>query len=83
VADLTTMTAALSAQLSVITTFQGFLAAAGVEVISFDGDVSTCGSELGSALTAHIPTGHCNALLLATANGATWAAMSSVFKVTP
>lgn len=83
IADLTTMTAALSAQLSVITTFQGFLTAAGIEAIAFDGDVSTFAGDVGGALVAHIPTGHCNALTLATANGATWASMSSVFKVTP
>lgn len=83
VTDLTAMTAALNAQLSVITAFQGFLAAAGVEVIAFDGNSTSFGAEVGAALVAQIPGGHCNAITLATANGATWTAMSSVFKVTP
>lgn len=83
VADLTAMTAALDAQLTVILTFQGFLTAAGIEVIAFDGDVSVFGSEVGGELVTHIPTGHCNALTLATVNGATWDAMAAVFQVTP
>lgn len=83
VADLTAMTATLNAQLTLITTFQGLLAAAGIEVIAFDGDVSSFATDVGSALLAHIPSGHCNALVLATADGATWSAMSTVFKVTP
>lgn len=83
IADLTTMTAALNVQLTTILSFQSFLAAAGIEVIAFDGDVSTFASDVGAALIAHIPTGHCNALVLATASGATWSAMGNVFKVTP
>lgn len=83
VADLVAMTAALNAQLSVITAFQSQLAAAGIEVIAHDGDVSTFGAQVQPLLTSHIPSGHINALVLATSNSATWAAMSNVFKVTP
>jgi hypothetical protein len=83
VGDLTTMTATLNTQLSVIVAFQALLAAAGIEVIAYDGAVGSFGSEVSAALLAHIPTGHCNALTLATADGATWTAMSTVFKVTP
>jgi hypothetical protein len=83
VADLTAMTAALNVQLNVITSFQSLLAASGVEVIAFDGDVSAFAAEVSTVLTSHIPSGHCNALVLATVNGATWTAMSTVFKVTP
>lgn len=83
IADLVAMTAALNVQLSVITAFQSQLAAAGIEVIAHDGDVSTFGAQVQALLSAHIPTGHINALTLATADGATWAAMSNVFKVTP
>lgn len=83
IADLTTMTAALSAQLTVITDFQALLAAAGVEAVAYDGDVSTFGSQVQAALTAHIPSGHINAITLATSSGTTWTAMSNVFKVTP
>lgn len=83
VADLTTMTATLNAQLSVIVAFQALLANAGVEVIAFNGDVSLFASQVGAALTAHIPSGHCDAIVLATVNSGTWSAMSTVFKVTP
>lgn len=84
VVDLTAMTATLNAQLTVITTFQGFLTAAGVEAIAFDGDVAALGTEVDAVLLTHIPSGtHANAIVLATADPTTWAAMTSVFKVTP
>jgi len=83
VVDLTAMTAALAAQLNVIVDFQTLLPVAGVTAIAFDGDVSVFTSEVGSVLLTHIPSGHCNALVLATTSAGTWNAMSSVFKVTP
>lgn len=82
IADLVTMTATLNAQLSVITTFQGYLAAAGVEAVAHDGDVTTFGAETQAVLSTHL-AGHINAITLATSNSGTWAAMSNVFKVTP
>lgn len=83
VTDLTATAAALSAQLSVVVAFQSQLTAAGVEAIAFDGDVSVFAADVGAALVSHIPSGHCNALVLATASPTTWAAMSATFKVSP
>lgn len=83
VTDLTVMTAQLSVQAGVIAAFQAQLSAAGIIAIAHAGAVGTFGTETQAVLSTHIPTGNINALTLATADPATWAAMSAVFKVTP
>jgi hypothetical protein len=83
IGDLVTMTAALNAQLTVITTFQAQLAAAGVEVVAFSGTRNNFGTEVQTELNAHLPNTTVNGVALVTADGATWTAMSNVFKVTP
>lgn len=83
VVDLSAMTAALAGQLSVIVGFQSLLTAASIDAIAFDGDVSAFTADVGAVLSAHIPSGHCNALVLATTDSGTWDAMSGVFKVSP
>jgi hypothetical protein len=72
----------MQGQLDIVVAFQTLLAAAGVHVIAYDGDTSSLASDVGGAL-GPVGSGHCNALALVTTNGATWTAMSSVFKVTP
>lgn len=71
----------LSAQLAISANLDGVLAAGSVEAFAYDG----AAEDLGAALTAQYAgdTSHCNALILLTKIGATWVAMSTLFRVTP
>lgn len=74
----------LEAQLQIILQLQNLLLTAGVDAYSYDGTVGGLGGELTAALTGGLPSGgtgatHCNALVLITSIGATWAAMGEVF----
>lgn len=80
--------AALRAQLEIILVLQGLMLTAGVDAYAYDGTAAGMGATITTALAAGLPSGgtgatHCNALLLVTQFGPTWAAMGSVFKVTP
>jgi len=86
--DLLAAVTAINANLDIIVALQGLFAAAGVHVYAYDGNVNGLGAALTTALSAGVPGGsggtqHCNALALITTIGATWTAMSQVFKVTP
>lgn len=84
VADLTSLTATLNVSAGLIADFRTALAAAGVHVVAYDGDLSTLGSQLQAAVNAHTAgTGHANALALVTTDADTWGAMQLVFKVSP
>jgi len=88
ISDLLAQVVSINGQLSIITTFQGLLAAAGLHVYAYAGAVNACGGQVTTALASGLPggggaTAACNGLLLMTEAGATWSAMSSVFKVTP
>lgn len=83
-AALTVTVGDLTAKASLIAALRGHLAAAGVHVIAYDGDLSALGADIQSAVTSHVgASGHANALALVTTVGATWTDMSTVFKVTP
>jgi hypothetical protein len=80
--------AELTASLSIIATFGGYMAAAGIHVYAYDGTVGNMAVDLDSQLFDGVPGGtgagqHCNALVLLTTVGASWTAMSNVFQVTP
>lgn len=80
--------AELAATLGIVVNLQNLLASAGVHVYVYDGRADTLGGDLTTALSAGFPGGsggaqHTNAIVLATTVGATWSAMSAVFKVTP
>jgi hypothetical protein len=83
VGELLGTAASISAQLSLLAGFRALLATAGVHVVAYDGAIGSLGSELQSAVATPIPSGHANALALVTTSGATWSAMSQVFKVSP
>ena len=71
----------INAQLQIILDLIALLATAGVDAYAYDGPAD----QLGAALTAQYAgdTDHANALVLVTKIGATWTAMSTLFKVTP
>lgn len=84
IAQLSAITLGLNAQLNIIVNFQTLLAAAGIHVIAYDGDLSTLGTQLQGAVNAHTPgSGHANAVALVTTDTLSWAAMTSVFQVLP
>lgn len=86
VAALIAQIAAIQANLTVMTDLTAPLAAAGVHAYAFDGDAGDLGPELDSAIASTpgiSPSDHANAIALVTTIGATWDAMSLVFKVTP
>lgn len=86
VAALIAQIAGIQANLAVLTDLAAPLAAAGVHGYAFDGDAGDFGAELDSAIGATpgiSPADHSNAVVLLTTVGATWDAMSLVFKVTP
>jgi len=85
---------AIAAQIAVLTgQLNALLAAdaalvipsATMSVYVFDGNSPALGNELQAAIDTTLPGagGHTNALVFATTNPAAWAAMSTVFKVTP
>lgn len=79
---------AVQAQLAIVVAFQGLLTSAGVHAYAYNGQAGNLGSEFSAELAGGLPGGSgpteaINALVLATNIGATWAAMSSVFKVSP
>jgi hypothetical protein len=82
VADLI---AALEVQLNAILAITGLFASAGIYAYAYDGRVDGLGPALTSELSGGLPGGapgdHCNALVMVTSVGATWTAMSTVFKV--
>lgn len=79
--------AALTVQLNALLAAQSALVipSAAMSVYAFDGSSLSIGAELQSAIDATLPGagGHANALILATTSPGAWAAMSTVFKVTP
>jgi len=82
------LTLALQLQLQLILDLFGLLANAGVHAYAYDGTAAGFGPEATAAMAAGLPGGggptqHINALVLATSIGATWTAMSAVFRVTP
>jgi len=85
---VTNLLAELEALLAQIESIVNLFAAAGVQAYAYDGTVGGFGAKVTSALSGGFPGGggagaHCNALVLATEIGATWTAMSGIFKVTP
>lgn len=81
VVELEAMVTALHAHMQIIVGFQTLLGTAGVHVLAFDGAIGALGSELQAAIAGPIPSGHANAIALVTTSGATWTAMSQIFKV--
>lgn len=73
----------VEAQLALLVSFRNTLGAAGVHVVAFDGPIGSFGSEVGVVLASPIPSGNARAVVLATTSGATWSAMSQIFRVTP
>lgn len=76
--DLENAVLSINAQLTIVLGFISLLANAGVDLYAWDG----ANNDLGPALAAERGpgTGHTNALVLVTSNGATWSAMQQVFK---
>lgn len=82
VASLLAMSADLASKLSLITSTQASLAAAGIHVVAFSGDASALGSEIQGALVGHV-SGTANAVALVTTDSESWSAMGAVLKVSP
>lgn len=87
IAELIAQIASITANLDVMLDLQAPLAAAGVHAYAFDGQTNQFGSQMGAELVGGVPGGsgtdHANAIALITTIGATWDAMSLVFKVAP
>ena len=71
-------------RLAIIRAFYDLCAAAGVDAYWYDGSAAGLGSALAAATAGGLPGGggplsHCDAIVLATAESATGAAMSEVF----
>jgi len=85
-AIIAALVAALQAQLDII---MGLVNLTGtMQVYTYDGPVDSMGAELTTELSSGFPGGgggsaHCNALILAATESATWSAMGQVFKLTP
>lgn len=86
-AQLHAQVAAINAQLSIVVGVKNLLATGGVFAFHLANTAAGIGADLTSALTGGVPGGAptdaCNALVLVAASGATWDAMSAMFKVTP
>lgn len=87
IADLIAQIGDITANLDIMLDLQAPLAAAGVHAYAFDGPTNQLGGEVSGELSGGVPGGgptdHANAIVLITTIGATWDAMSLVFKVTP
>lgn len=81
VADLEAAVVSINANLTIVTDLISLLAAAGVDAYAWDGANDAFGPALTTALGAG--TAHCSGLVLKTTSGATWTAMSTLFKVVP
>ena len=77
----------LQVELDLYLNIFSLLANAGVFVYAIDAATNAVGGELSTALASgfpgHAAGDHANVLVLGTVSGATWAAMSQIFKVTP
>lgn len=87
VTDLEAIALDVDAKLTVVVDFLGLLATAGVHLYKYSGNADQLGPEFTTELSGGFPGGSggsesCNALVLATTNGATWTAMQGVFKTT-
>lgn len=87
IAALAVIAEGIEAQLDIIAGFQSLFANAGIHGYAFAGATSAMGTELSAATSGGLPGGGpsdtTNAIILATSNGATWSAMSQIFKVSP
>lgn len=87
VADLEAVVLDIDAKLTIVVDFLSLLATAGVHAYAYSGQADALGGEFTTELAGGFPGGagtdSCNALLLATTDGATWTVMGSVFKTTP
>jgi hypothetical protein len=87
IAELLAAVTSINAQLTVLTDLQSLMAAAGVHVYAFAGQVNAAGGEIATELSGGLPGGGptdaASALLLITTTGATWTAMQSFFKTSP
>lgn len=83
IASLLATVSAVNAALGIVTSFEGLLASAGVHVFAFAGTTSTFGTALDASIAGTTLAGASSAIVLATDVGATWTAMSQIFKVTP
>jgi hypothetical protein len=86
IASLQGQVASLTAQLSIITAFQGSLASAGVHLVAFEGPVSSFGGDVTARLSSVPglgPLDACHAISLLTTVPATWVALGKILKVTP
>jgi hypothetical protein len=81
VLDLQNKVISINAQFSICADLISLLATAGVDAYACDG----AAQDMGGALTTQYAgdASHANALILVTKIGATWSAMSTLFKVTP
>lgn len=82
------LVAALTLQLELILELMNAMSTAGVHLYHYSGQVGDFGSELTTALASGLggggsPSDACQAIVLATTLGATWLAMSKIFKVGP
>jgi hypothetical protein len=86
IAELQGKIGGLELHLELIADFQTALGAAGVHLVAFEGELAAFGPEVGARLASVPgvgPLDGCNAVTLLTTVPETWAALASIFKVTP